>query len=54
MYRSKLLHPTIILWYSSVGLRFLAQLIQLIVDVNFAKTGYFNPFNTSLGKFVQK
>ncbi|CAH8641608.1 unnamed protein product [Schistosoma rodhaini] len=48
LYRSNLLHPTVILWYSSISLRFLAQLIQLTVDVNFAKTGYFNSFNTSL------
>ncbi|CAH8290474.1 unnamed protein product, partial [Schistosoma turkestanicum] len=49
LYRSNLLHHTFILWYTSIGLRFLAQLIQLIVDINFAKTGYFNAFNTSLG-----
>ncbi|XP_018646613.1 hypothetical protein Smp_125130 [Schistosoma mansoni] len=40
LYRSNLLHPTVILWYSSISLRFLAQLIQLTVDVNFAKTAH--------------
>ncbi|VDO64302.1 unnamed protein product [Schistosoma curassoni] len=49
LYRSNLLHHTVVLWYTSISLRFLAQLIQLIVDINFAKTGYFNSFNTSLG-----
>ncbi|TNN20582.1 Transmembrane protein [Schistosoma japonicum] len=48
LYRGNLLHHTVILWYTSVGLRFMAQLIQLTVDVNFARTGYFNLFNTSL------
>ncbi|CAH8636606.1 hypothetical protein MS3_00009701 [Schistosoma haematobium] len=48
LYRSNLLHHTVVLWYTSISLRFLAQLIQLIVDINFAKTGYFNSFNTSL------
>ncbi|KAK4467868.1 hypothetical protein MN116_008787 [Schistosoma mekongi] len=51
LYRRNLLHHTVILWYTSIGLRFIGQLIQLIVDMNFARTGYFNLFNISLVNF---